>query len=435
MTSEPTALLRGIGNQFNTAAAGGLRPLGVKEIRSRLTADLFFADQICIPGTSLLCNPATFKLFNDDMAFLVGLLSENRLIPILPSDTCTFSALADKLADLDSSAIATSGQEISTVREVAALLDEHLTDNRIITVSSEDLDRAKTQTSQRLIRELRNVTSITEEHHRRIMELASRELDEKGMIPGTWWYYLAKRHLPELRPFDDALSEFGSIVFDFSYTSIAQSPLIGHSYKHDIEGVGKLAQPFAANYRLEISPGIFERRDLDTPFFEPDVLTHMSMEDFAHLTRSTQKERSRYHAALRQFRLEGSESSLFEAKERLDEYLISLAKEIDSYELTRFASEVRSFKRISSQIMVWQTANVMIYSFAVAGGWNEIVRQTLAQRDYGLFVLAGLGTAGALLADRATRAKQRLEAKQEGRQKTLRRIRPASIYVSVQESS
>ncbi len=74
MTSEPTALLRGIGNQFNTATAGGLRPLGVKEIRSRLTADLFFADQICIPGTSLLCNPATFKLFNDDMAFLVGLL-------------------------------------------------------------------------------------------------------------------------------------------------------------------------------------------------------------------------------------------------------------------------------------------------------------------------------------------------------------------------
>jgi hypothetical protein len=400
-------------------------------------ADLFFADQISIPGTSFLCNPATFKLLREDTDFLLGLLSDGRIAPILPRETGSFAVLADRLVELgpSSSAIVTSGQEASAVQEAARLLDEYLVDKDIVTVSSAELDRAKTEVSQTLVRELRSIVHVTEKHHRRIVALASKELDEKGAIPGSWWFYLAKTLLPELRPFDRQLSELGVIVFDLSYTYVADSPLVGHSYNHDVEEFCRLAQPFTANVRLEVSPGIFQPRDLESSVLDGELLAQVGIDGFRHVVGATQVQRDRYSSALSKFRRDGSEDDLLEAKERLDEYLVALSRQLRSRELSRFADQVRSVRKIKSQIMALQSGNVVLYSFAVAGGWNEVVKQSLAHTTYGLLILAGLGTVGTFAADRLRRVKQEKEARLERQQDQLKRTRPASIYVPVQASS
>jgi hypothetical protein len=132
--------------QFNTAADGGIGPLSMSEIRSRLTADLFFTDQMCIPGTSLLCNPATFKMLHEDVAFLVRLLSENKIVAILMHDTPSFSDLTERLVESGSAAFSTSGQPVSTVREAAKLLDQNLHNRQIVTVRRDKLEQARADT-------------------------------------------------------------------------------------------------------------------------------------------------------------------------------------------------------------------------------------------------------------------------------------------------
>jgi hypothetical protein len=436
MRNEPYERHQGMSNQFNTAADAGIGPLRLNKIRSRLVADLFFADQMCIPGTSFLCNPATYKMLNEDVDFLVRLITDKRIAAILIDDTPSFTALTENLIDSGSAAFKTSGQSVSAVRDAARLLDQNLSKTQIITVKREDVEKARADTSFRLVRDIgRVLPNLPDGYDALIAQSARRELDRNGTITGNWWVDTVKEEIPELRLWDAQFTEFGNIAFDFGYANAADGlPLLGHPYNYDLEGFGKIAEPFAANYGVEVSPGILDRRDIDASFFDKEALATMEIESFVGLADLTQAERSRYYQALREFRLQGSQDHLLEAKERLDEYLTALSGHLRSSGFMRFANQSKLSNRMASQILIWQAADVTIYSFAVAGGLHELVQHSLGQTSFGLFILAGLGTGGVLVSRKISSLKQRLESRRQHYQESLKRARPASIYVTTSMS-
>src|SRR6266567_5860969 len=143
MRSTIPEIHRGMSNQFNTAANGGIGPLSTIHVRSRLIVDLLFADQICIPGTSLLCNPATLKMLAEEAAFFEGLLTDRKVVAILENDTASFADLADKLVAINSAALTTIGLPVSAARraarEAANYMDQALSASQILRVKEDDL--------------------------------------------------------------------------------------------------------------------------------------------------------------------------------------------------------------------------------------------------------------------------------------------------------
>jgi hypothetical protein len=424
-TQEQT--FRGVSNQFNTLADHGERPFGLQQIRSRVAADLLFVEQVYVQAISLLCNPATRKFTDDPKSFLNGLLAEGRIVPILSDETPTFSALADRLAAIQSAAIPTSGQTLAEITGMADRLDARLSSIQTIRVGNAQIDLDKTKISKQLVADLPGIVPVPPELHQKIAASASRELEQKGVITGTWWVNLGK----ELGLiWMDRFTELASFVSDFPYARAFSMPLVGHSYEQDMDGVAALARPFLPKYRLEISDDFFESRDLDPILGDIQVFARMDLDSFEYLTVETQAERRRYYRGLAQFRQHGTEQELLEAKERLDEYLIALARHINSAGLAKFVNARKAGRRVQSRIVLTEIANGVVCSFAVSGAGYETVTGALPHSVQGWLVAVGLASGAAQVVMSLRKVKANLDARKQAVLSDLDSARPVSIQIS-----
>ncbi|MCG5469462.1 hypothetical protein LADH09A_003377 [Micromonospora sp. LAH09] len=419
-----------LSNQFNTAADAGIGPVREVQIRERLFLDLLFTEEIYVPATSLLCNPATRGLLLSPGA---ARIASRRIVPVLTSDTSTFTELADKLQAIRSAAIPTGGQSVADIRRAAADLDLLYDRHATVGVDADLVDAAKNEISEHLIEDLQSIVKLPAHFHGAIIESAARQLDATGTIPGTWWNGIP-REMPQLKLFGTRIAELGTIVFDFAYARTLASPLLGHSYGHDLTQIGRTVTPIGATCRLETTLEPLESREIQANALSLDTRQSITAANFERLLMAGQRERVRYFEAMRRFRAHPTSSTLGEAKERLEEYVVSLSRHVDSGEFGRFASRHRTLRYRRSQVVALRRANTVLYALAVAGAWNDVVRDLLTETPFGLVIVAGIATTGAAIGHKGNELADRLEGRNRAESAELARARPATLHVIAPEA-
>jgi hypothetical protein len=428
MNHNQQQALQAVSNIFNTHASAGTKSLDKEDIRARLMTDLFFVDSLLIPGTSLLCNPISHFMLYNDQDFFAKLLISNKIAPIFTTEAKSFSILLEQLIANKSAAV--NNKKPRELQEVANFLDKYHNDSDQITIDQDELNNAKTKTCKDIINMLEYIIPEAKPYQRYILDLFHKELNKSGFVTGGWWTKLTKnRQLKDLQIYDDRLGEIGSMVFDFPYAQIIKNPLIGHAYHQNISNIGGAAKPFLPKIELETKPEIFEIRDIDGIFFDKRILSKMDLGIFEILNKNTEIRRLAYRKGMMNLISNPSEDLLLEAKNRLDEYLISLSEVTRSSTLLNFADQSRKIKKIQSYIKILRYTDDVVLT--LVAGSPAVAGALLPQHAHQFSIIAVAATiASKMLKTTLSKKMLEFEGKLEKETRLREQLRPTTIQLN-----
>ncbi|MBN1901595.1 hypothetical protein JW926_09765, partial [Candidatus Sumerlaeota bacterium] len=123
-------------NLFNTYADFGKGPLKAHAIQNRTLFDILFSDELLIPGTSLLCNPATDAFIKNNPDLLEGFLKSGKIHPIVTDKNKTFAELTGFLKSRNS--VSLNVQDIKITEKNAEFIDSCLDQKNLVIISQKE---------------------------------------------------------------------------------------------------------------------------------------------------------------------------------------------------------------------------------------------------------------------------------------------------------
>jgi hypothetical protein len=435
MGADPESAYPAVSNQFNTLARRGQGPFRLQEVQARTTADLLFAEKVYVQGTSLLCSPAISAVIGQDRPLLARHLHSGRISPILSDSAPTFSALAERLIGSRSAAIPTSGMTERAIRKTAEMLDEHLRRDSIAIIPAVGVDALKTNISRKLAENIGGIVKhLDQQTIKFVRESFAKDYESAGVIAGTWWVNLAQASPGGL--WADQFMELASLISDLPFATIRKAALVGHSYQRDISEVASLASHImptsgllvADNFLEQLSDDFFDPRDHDPIVGDERVFNLLDGDSFDELMVATADRRHAYWRAMSLSMTNASAQNTREAKERLDEYLSALAKNIRSTGLAGFEAADVTDRRLRTRIMLTDAAGKACIFFTGGAGFRVVadaLDQTTSPTLFAIAVTTVSGSAAWALREQ----KARLEVKRQASQEDLAHMRPATIQL------
>jgi len=385
---------------------------------------------VIIPGQSLLCNPATAQWIKNDPELIKWLMRNGRIIPLLYEEKPSFQ---DLLYDLEErKSVALKWVNISSLEKIAKELDDVYSESgaKIIYVSKKSIEKYKTQLSLTFIHRIDRVHPGLGPLRKELENKIFNEINNVGVVHGTWWNTLPQREPKFFAIFDRELKEIGTIVFDFAHVYGADGQLIGHPYGRSIWALGTLTEHLTAQWSVEVEPGTSLHDDVNPVIFLRDVVRLIDLELLKSLENATENERKEYIESLNKLLRDPTEDTLIEVKIKMDEYVNKLGSRLSTTALRSYINKLRTIKRLKSSLLFWQCADFVLTSLCI-GGAAIGVGEYLRQQGYVGLILTFFGAPLFPIIHKAIdKKKKRIAQEIKIQQEELNKIRPFSFVLN-----
>ena len=386
--------MNAVTNVFNTHGEAGRCALDPATVQARLSSDLLFTKHIFAPGPSLLCSRWTRHILQADPLFLEQFIRAGRIVPVLTHEHPSFQDLLANLKARNAAAI--DGLDPILLADIASSLDSLADTSMIHLVDQKDLDTAKTSLGERIVATLPEILLPTRTHAEQIKTMFEKQKASQGVVTGTWWSHLGNSDLLNLPSHDASLTELGSMIFDFAYSDCVETALVGHEYARCLSSAASLAESVMPKCTIHIDPAAFQCGMEDGDILNPGFWAKLGFNDLNSLLKDIGSARNKFFEAIEQATKDPTKSHILEARERLHEYLVEIARTKRSSRLGNFAQSVAAKRRTKVQISVWQSVRTVFFGLSVSMVASQVVNPALPTTPRLLLLLSATPVAMAV---------------------------------------
>ena len=357
-----------------------------------------------------------------------GFLKSGKIRPILTDKNNSFAELTQFLKSRKSVSLKVQG--IKTTEKNAKFLDSCLNESLFIRISQDRLDTRKTEISKTFLNKLPEAIPALEPFFKEIILKFNREYDKSGVIRGSWWNSLAKNGgIEGLSAFDDYLSEIGTIIFDFAYSSLTKSSLMGHSYRTSLQIVSEYSNECYPKVEIELrNPDLLES-EIPISAFGVANLPEKSFKFFNDLSKSISKSRNRYFDSANKLEKVPTEENLKETKQRLDEYMLAISKEIELPQFNNYYKSLKEAKKLKSKISIWKGIDTYFIGFSIGITAAKLYEPILANPLCGILIVFGVASGVHVVKSKLSSMISDLSEKYDSKKHETEHLRPIELRI------